>query len=85
MMQAGAIPEFEIARKGLPGSAQIYFALGNAYARTGQKLEAAKARAEFARLNALDSRQSPDAVHSEQSSGLNPKELQSIDSERPPR
>jgi len=81
---AGAIPELEIARRGLPRSAQVYFALGNAYARTGQKLEAAKARAEFARLNALDSRQSTDAVHGEQSLGLNP-ELQSIDSERPPR
>jgi len=61
------------------------FRVGNAYARTGQKLEAAKARAEFARLNALDSRQSPDAVHSEQSSGLNRRNSNRSTARGPPR
>jgi len=77
---AGAIPELEIARKGLPAAPEIYFALGTAYARTGRKLEAAQARAEFGRLSASDSRKSD--VHGEKPSGLSQKELQSIDRER---
>ena len=48
---AKAIPELEIAQKAFPREAQVYFALGNAYARAGRKAEAAKARATFARLN----------------------------------
>jgi tetratricopeptide (TPR) repeat protein len=48
---ARAIPELEIAQKAFPNEAQVYFALGNAYARVGRKAEAAKARATFARLN----------------------------------
>jgi tetratricopeptide (TPR) repeat protein len=46
-----AIPELEIAEKAFPKDAKVYFALGSAYARAGRKEDAAKARAEFARLN----------------------------------
>lgn len=47
-----AIPELEMARKGFPQEARIYFALASAYSRAGRKQEAAEARATFARLNA---------------------------------
>ncbi len=45
-----AIPELEIAEKGLPREPKIYFALGTAYSRAGRKKESAEARATFARL-----------------------------------
>lgn len=48
---AGAIPELETAQKAFPDQAKVYFALGNAYARLGRKTDAAKARAEFLRLD----------------------------------
>jgi len=51
---AGSIPELEIAEKAFPNEARIYFSLGAAYARTGRRVEATKARAEFARLNAQE-------------------------------
>lgn len=47
---ANAIPELEIAEKGLPHEPKIYFALGAAYSRAGRRKEAAQARATFARL-----------------------------------
>ncbi len=45
-----AIPELELARKGLPNESKIYAALGTAYSRAGRKQEAVQARQEFARL-----------------------------------
>lgn len=45
-----AIPELEIAKKAFPKQSEVYFALGNAYARAGRKTEAARTRAEFLRL-----------------------------------
>jgi tetratricopeptide (TPR) repeat protein len=50
---AGAIAELEIARTAFPAEAGVYFSLGKAYAKAGRKEEASRARAEFARLNAL--------------------------------
>ena len=50
----GAIPELEIANKDFPSEASVYFSLGRAYASVGRKADAAKARAEFARLNAKE-------------------------------
>jgi tetratricopeptide (TPR) repeat protein len=47
----GAIPELEIAKKGLPKEPKICAALGTAYSRAGRKQESAQARAEFVRLN----------------------------------
>ena len=48
---AGAIPELEIVRKDFPKQPKIYFVLGNAYAQVGRKADAARARAEFVRLD----------------------------------
>lgn len=45
-----AIPELEIAKKGLPREPKIYAALGTAYSRAGRKQESAQARATFASL-----------------------------------
>jgi len=82
---AAAIPQLELARRGLPNTAQVYFVLGTAYARAGRKLDAERARAEFARLNALDSDRSDATVYGEQSAGLRSKDIQSIDAGGPPR
>ena len=82
---AGAIPELELARKGLPREPKVYFALGNAYARVGKKIEAAEARAEFARLNARSAQAPGPGVQGENPSGLTQKELQSLEKERPNR
>ena len=49
---ADAIPHLEIARKAFPTNASIYFALGNAYAKTGRKQEAMQVRKTFLRLRA---------------------------------
>ena len=48
----GAIPELRIANQAFPSEPNIYFSLGKAYARAGRNADAAKARAEFMRLNA---------------------------------
>jgi tetratricopeptide (TPR) repeat protein len=45
-----AIPELEIAEKGMPREPKIYFALGTAYSRAGRRQDAARARASFQRL-----------------------------------
>jgi tetratricopeptide (TPR) repeat protein len=46
-----AIPELEIARGAFPKDQKVYWALATAYARTGRAQDAAKARAEVARLH----------------------------------
>lgn len=46
-----AIPELELAEKGLAQEPKLYAALASAYSRAGRKQEAVKARATFARLN----------------------------------
>ncbi|MGH9431355.1 MAG: tetratricopeptide repeat protein [Terriglobia bacterium] len=46
-----AIRELEIARPSFSGVANLYYALGTAYSRTGRKQDAARAWAMFARLN----------------------------------
>ncbi len=51
---AGAIPELEKASKDFPTEASVYFSLGRAYASVGRKMDAAKARAGFTRLNATE-------------------------------
>ena len=82
---AGAIPELEIARKALPQEAKVYFSLGNAYARVGRRAEAAKARAEFARLNAQATKQPGSKIYGERPSGLSEGQLQSEDRGKPPQ
>jgi tetratricopeptide (TPR) repeat protein len=49
-----AIPELEIAQKGMPQEPKIYLALGTAYSRSGRKQDAARARATFQRLTAAN-------------------------------
>jgi len=45
-----ALPELQIAAKAFPRDAQIFFALGTAYSRTGDKEKAAQARATYEKL-----------------------------------
>lgn len=47
---SAAIPQLEIARRDFPNEAQVYFALGSAYAHVGRKSDAARARAVFTQL-----------------------------------
>lgn len=72
---AGAIPELEIAQKSFPNESRIFFSLGTAYARTGHKAEAAKARAEFTRLHAKE-RERAATVYSDRPPGLAEGQLQ---------
>ena len=66
----GAIPELEIAQKAFPTEAGVYFSLGKAYARVGRKEEASKARAEFARLNALAAKPAGPTIYGAQTRTL---------------
>jgi tetratricopeptide (TPR) repeat protein len=72
---AGAIPDLEIAQKSFPNEAGVYFSLGNAYARVGRKQEAAKARAEFARLSAEAAKQPGPKIYGEQVRTLDKEKL----------
>lgn len=80
---AGAIPELEIAEKAFPNESRIYFSLGTAYARTGRKAEAAKARAEFARLNALEAKQRVATLYSDRPPGVSGGQLQTLGTGNP--
>ena len=64
-----AIPELEIARRAFPQEAQVYFALGSAYAHTGRKQEAARARAIFVRLNQDETPESSANVYGQEPLG----------------
>lgn len=57
-----AIPELELARKGLPNESKIYAALGTAYSRAGRKQEAVQARQQFARLAQEDKKKAEASV-----------------------
>ena len=70
---AEALPELQFAQKAFPGEAQVYFALGNTYAKLGRKEDAARMRAQFIRLNAAEKTQkesSDPTVYGDQASGL---------------
>jgi tetratricopeptide (TPR) repeat protein len=82
---AGAVPELEAAQKAFPNESRVYFSLGNAYSRVGRKAEAAKARAEFARLNALEAKQRSPTLYSERPPGLSEGQLRTLDKENPPQ
>lgn len=71
---AGAIPELEIVRKDFPKQPKIYFVLGNAYARVGRKADAARARAEFVRLD-VDSAHHNASVRDKQLPLISEKQL----------
>ena len=69
----GAISELETAKRNYPSVPDVYFALGNAYARAGRKAEAARARAVFTRLNSQKRKEPADTTYGEQPSGLTPR------------
>jgi len=67
---SAAISELEIAQKAYPREAGVYFSLGKAYARVGRKEDASRARAEFARLNALAAKPVGPTIYGEQVKSL---------------
>jgi tetratricopeptide (TPR) repeat protein len=81
---AGAISELEVAKRAHPELAEIYLALGNAYARAGRKQEAAQARAVFKRLNSENAGQQTDDVYGGQPSGLVRGKIQAEPESKPP-
>jgi tetratricopeptide (TPR) repeat protein len=52
-----AIPELETARRAFPQDTKVYWSLATAYARVGRAQDAAKARAEVARLSRKSAQQ----------------------------
>jgi tetratricopeptide (TPR) repeat protein len=83
-----AVPELEIARKAFAKQAQVYFALGNAYAKLGRKADAARMRAEFVRLNAAEKAQKEGTnsdVYGDQSSGVLSQKLDQQTSQPTPK
>jgi tetratricopeptide (TPR) repeat protein len=85
---AEAVPELEIARKAFAKQAQVYFALGNAYAKLGRKADAARMRAEFLRLNAAEKAQKEGTnsdVYGVQSSGVLSQKLDQQTSQPAPK
>jgi tetratricopeptide (TPR) repeat protein len=78
---AGAVPELEVAKKAFPNESRVYFSLGNAYARIGRKAEAAKARAEFSRLDAQEAKRRA-TLYSERPPGLSRGQLLTLDKEK---
>jgi tetratricopeptide (TPR) repeat protein len=80
---AGAVPELEAAQKAFPNESRVYFSLGNAYSRVGRKAEAARARAEFARLSALEAKQRGPTLYSERPPSLSEGQLRTPDKENP--
>jgi len=79
-----AISELETAKRDYSSVPQLYFALGNAYARAGRKADAARARAVFARLNAQNEKESRALYYGEKPSELSERRLDSAMPERPP-
>jgi tetratricopeptide (TPR) repeat protein len=85
---AEALPELEIARKAFAKHPQVYFALGNAYARLGRKVDAAHMRAEFVRLNAAEKAQKEatgSGIYGDQTSGILGEKLDQQTSQPPPK
>jgi tetratricopeptide (TPR) repeat protein len=82
---ATAISELEIAKQSYSTVPQLYFALGNAYARAGRKADAVRVRAIFARLNAENEKASKAMYYGEKPSGLSERRLDSDTPEKPPK
>jgi len=81
---SGAISELETAKRSYSTLPQLYFALGNAYARAGRKADADRARAVFARLNAQNEKESEAMYYGEKPSGLSEQRLDSGAPGKPP-
>lgn len=85
---AEALPELEIARKAFAKQPQIYFALGNAYAKLGRKEDAARMRAEFTRLNAAEKAQkeaTDSSVYGDQAAGVLGQKLKEQNAQSQPK
>ena len=82
---AGAIPQLEIARKSFPDEAGVYFSLGTAYARTGRKADATKARAEFTRLSALAPKKVGPVIYGDRPAGILEAHPPELNKEKPPQ
>jgi tetratricopeptide (TPR) repeat protein len=67
-----AISELEIAKRSYVNIPDVYFALGNAYARAGRKQEAAQARAKFKQLSAESKKGSMETVNQDRPPGFTP-------------
>jgi tetratricopeptide (TPR) repeat protein len=81
---ASAISELETAKRSYSSVPQLYFALGNAYARAGRKADATRARAIFARLNAENEKESKAVYYGEKPSELSERRLDSDTPAKPP-
>ena len=81
---ASAISELETAKRSYSSVPQLYFALGNAYARAGRRADAARVRAIFARLNAKNEKESKATYYGEKPSGLSERRLDSDTPAKPP-
>jgi predicted Zn-dependent protease len=67
-----AISELEIAKRAYVNIPDVYFALGNAYARAGRKEEAGQARAKFKQLSAESKKGSMETVNQDRPPGVTP-------------
>jgi len=81
---AGAISELESAKRSYTNVPEVYFALGNAYARSGRKAAATRARATFTRLKAQSKKEPADNFYGEQTSGLTREKLGAEADVKPP-
>ncbi len=81
---SGAISELEIAKRSYLNFPEVYFALGNAYARAGRKSDAARARATFTRLNAQRKNKSDDTLYDGYPRGLTREKLGGEPETNPP-
>jgi predicted Zn-dependent protease len=81
---SGAISELEVASRSYANVPEIYFALGNAYARAGRKAEAVRARATFTRLNAQNKNQPADTINGEQPPAMTEEKLDAQPDSKPP-
>ncbi len=74
----GAISELETAKRSFTNLQEVYFALGNAYARAGRNAEAARARADFTRLSAQRKQELDFAGFDEHPRGLTQEKLRAV-------
>ena len=76
-----AIPQLEIAKKAFPNEQQVFFALGNVYAKVGRKEDAARERATFKKLVQQRSQEDPTTTYGQALSEM-PAIKRSPDSEQ---
>jgi tetratricopeptide (TPR) repeat protein len=79
----GAISELEIAKRSFTAVPEVYMALGNAYARAGRNVEAARARGTFTRLVAKRNQTSDETVYDEHPRGLTQEKLGAVAEKKP--